>query len=91
MLAIPARVIATSFALTCFAATLCYGIYNGNNWLSILGSAFLVALISLLVGSLVGWLALRTVNEHINRHREANPIPDDSELNQPDPAAAPAG
>lgn|GEM_PF-2349503 len=91
MLAIPARVIATSFALTCFAGTVCYGMYNGNGYLSIMLSAALVGLIALIVGMIVGSIALRGVNEYIKGHRETNPIPENSEVGQKDHANMAAG
>lgn len=91
VLAIPARVIATSFALICFAATIIVGIGNGNGWVSILSSAFLVCLVAWIVGSLIGILMLQSVNEQIDRHREDNPAPDENEIFDPDPAQAGAG
>lgn len=91
VLAIPARVIATSFALICFAATIAVGLVNRNEWLSILLSAMLVCLIAWIVGRLLGMLILRSVDEQIDRHREANPIPDEKQIYEPDPVQAGAG
>lgn len=91
MLAIPARVIATSFALVCFAATIVFGLANGNEWLSILLSALIVCLIAWVVGSVLGSLILRCVNEQIDRHRLENPIPDESEIYESDPTQLGAG
>lgn len=85
MLAIPARVIATSFALLCFASTIAVGLFNGNSWVSIISSALLVCMLAYLVGSIVGALILRSVDEQIQRHRDANPIPDESEIYTNDP------
>lgn len=78
MLAIPARVISTSFALACFAGTLCYGIYNENTWSSILAGALLAMFIALIVGSILSAVALRSVNEHIAKYKDRNPIPDEN-------------
>ena len=86
MLAIPARVIATSFALICFASTIAAGVYNGNGWTSILTSALLVCLLAWIVGSMLGALILRSINEQIEQHRLDNPIPDESEIYPSDPA-----
>ena len=91
MLAIPARVIATSFALICFAATIVVGLANGNGWDSILLSAAIVCVIAWIVGTLLGMLILRSVNEQIERHREANPAPDEKEIYESDPVQAGAG
>lgn len=85
MLAIPARVIATSFALLCFASTIAVGLFNGNSWGSIISSALLVCMLAYLVGSIVGALILRSVDEQIQRHRDANPIPDEIEIYTNDP------
>lgn len=91
MLAIPARVIATSFALICFAATIVVGLFNGNEWKSILTSAFLVCLIAWIVGSILGKLILKSVNEQIVKHQDNNPIPDESEIYEQDPVQMGAG
>lgn len=91
MLAIPARVIATSFALFCFTATIVAGLFNRNEWLSILLSAMIVCAIAWVVGTLLGMLILKSVNEQIDRHREANPIPDEKEIYETDPVQAGAG
>lgn len=85
MLAIPARVIATSFALICFAATIAVGVYNSNGWVSILFSALVVCLLAWIVGSVLGALMLRSINEQIEQHRIGNPIPDESEVYSSDP------
>lgn len=77
MLAIPARVISTSFALTCFAATLCFGIYNSNSWMSVLSGALLAGLIAWIIGMVIGAIALKTVDEHIRAYKEQRPIPED--------------
>ena len=88
MLAIPARVIATSFALICFAATIAVGLYNGNEWQSILSSAMLVGVIALAVGTMLGMLILYCVNEQIDRHREKNPIPEERDSLESDSVQA---
>ena len=85
MLAIPARVIATSFALLCFTATIVVGLYNGNEWDSILVSAIFVCLLAWLFGTILGALILRCINEQIQQHVEDNPIPDESERYPADP------
>lgn len=91
MLAIPARVIAMSFALICFAATIVVGVANRNDWVSILSSAMLVCVIAWILGSLLGMLILRSVNEQIDRHREDHPEPDESEMYESAPAQSGAG
>lgn len=82
--AIPARVISTSFALACFAATLCLGLYHGNAWTSILASAILVSFVALIIGSLIGSLLLRSVDEHIAQYQQQHPIPDEDAFDPSD-------
>jgi len=91
VLAIPARVIATSFALICFTATISVGMYNGNDWISILSSALLVCMLAWIIGSLLGALILRCINEQIQQHVADNPIPDESEIYSTDSAQPGAG
>ena len=91
MLAIPARVIATSFALLCFTATIVAGLYNGNGWVSILTSALLVCVLAWIVGTMLGALILRCINEQIQQHVKDNPIPDESEIYSTDPVQPGAG
>ena len=91
VLAIPARVIATSFALACFAGTLCFGLYNGNDAPSIMFSALIVGFFALLVGFMIGAIMLRSVNEQIERHRANNPIPNEKDLKESDTPQAAVG
>ena len=90
MLAIPARVITTCFVIVCFAGTIVVGLYHGNAWTSILLSALIVAMLAWPVGYVVGWLFLRTVNEHIAKYREEKPIPQEDAPNT-EPVEAAAG
>lgn len=78
MLAIIARVISTCFALTCFSGTLFVGLINANDGLLTLGRALLIGAIAWLIGLLLGALLQRSVNEHIQNHRIANPMPTES-------------
>ena len=43
-------------------------------------SAMLVGMFAWIVGSVLGALILRSVNEQIDQHRLDNPIPDESEI-----------
>ncbi|MEM9414083.1 MAG: hypothetical protein AAGA29_01225 [Planctomycetota bacterium] len=71
----PARVIATCFALACFAATAVVGLYNGNPALSIILSSFLVMIAAYVVGAILGAIAQHAVDEHIKQHKYNSPIP----------------
>ena len=65
--------------------------FNGNDWISILSSALLVCMLAWLLGSLLGALILRCVNEQIQQHIADNPIPDESDLYTTDPVQSGAG
>lgn len=78
MQAIPARVIATCFAFACFAGSVAVGVYSGNNGLSIMVSSMIAMFAAYMVGLIIGAIAQRGVDEHIRRHKEANPIPKDT-------------
>ena len=54
--------------------------FNRNDWRSIMLSAMLVGMFAWIVGSVLGALILRSVNEQIDQHRLDNPIPDESEI-----------
>jgi len=75
--AIPARVIATCFALACFAGSALVGLYHGNPALSIVISSFLTMIAAYVVGLIVGAVAQRAVDEHVRRHKTNNPLPGD--------------
>ena len=77
VLAIPSRVIATCFALIGFATAAIIGLIVGNSVTTIIWRAICVMLICYGIGRLVGWVAQRTVDDHIRRVMDANPIPDD--------------
>ncbi|MFK7789427.1 MAG: hypothetical protein AB8C95_08070 [Phycisphaeraceae bacterium] len=59
--------------------------FNGNTWPSIITSALLVCLLAWVIGSVLGALILRSVNEQIEQHRSKNPIPEESEIYTNDP------
>lgn len=77
MLAIPSRVIASCFALVSFAAAVLEGAAVGNPLLTILLRATVIMIIAWAVGSAIGAVAQRTVDQHIEAYRQANPIPTD--------------
>lgn len=77
VLAIPARVIATCFALACFAGSLVVGLYHGNPALSIVISSFFTMIAAYIVGLVVGAIAQRAVDDHVRRHKAQHPLPGD--------------
>lgn len=91
MLAIPARVIATCFALACFAGSVVVGIYHQNPALSILLSGLLVLVAAYVVGLIVGAIAQHAVDDHIRKHKKQHPIPGEAADDDDTVAAAPPG
>lgn len=75
MLAIPARVIATCFALACFAGSVIVGIYHQNPAMSVLLSSLVVLVAAYVVGLIVGAIAQHAIDEHIRKHKQQHPIP----------------
>ncbi|MFA9478668.1 hypothetical protein ACERK3_10205 [Phycisphaerales bacterium AB-hyl4] len=77
MLAIPSRVIASSFALVSFAAALLIGLLSGNSAGVLIWRATLVMIACWIIGRIVGAIAQRVVDEHIERYKQEHPIPGD--------------
>src|SRR5690606_2980096 len=74
---IPAKVIATCFALASFAATLFIGMAVGNSSETTLKRAIGVMLVCWFIGAVVGRVMQRSIDEHIERYKQAHPIVDD--------------
>ena len=72
---IPARVIATCLALVGFAAAVVVGIAVGNEPTAVLTRATLVMIGCLVLGTIVGKVAQRTIDQHVEQHKLENPIP----------------
>ena len=82
--AIPARVIATCFSITCFIAAAMFGSYSRNPAWSVLLWSVGVMVVAYPIGWIFGAVAQRCVNDQIERHKQLNPIPED-----PGPKAGP--
>lgn len=52
---------------------------NGNGWGSILINAFAMGFLALMIGLIIGAIALRSINEQIEQHRKDNPVPDEND------------
>lgn len=78
MLIIPSRVIAACFALVGFAAAVIVGAVAGNPMATVLWRGLLVMGACWLIGWLVGLVATRVVQEHIDAYKQKHPIPDDT-------------
>lgn len=85
---IPARVIATCLALVGFAAAVVVGLAVGNAPTVVLTRATLVMLGCLVLGTIVGKVAQRTIDQHVERHKRDHPIP--GQDNNSTSAASPA-
>ncbi|MEM8781706.1 MAG: hypothetical protein AAGE65_02525 [Planctomycetota bacterium] len=91
---IPARVIASSFALLAFAAAVVVGGYVGNDMTTVLWRGIGVMLVCYLVGRILGGLAQHAIDEHTARHESEHPVPetiDDLPARNPDSSKAAVG
>jgi len=75
--AIPARVIATSFAIVCFVGAIIVGLAVRNSLEALLLNALVIMFISYVIGSVAGGIAQRTVDDHIDEYKQLKPIPDE--------------
>jgi hypothetical protein len=75
---IPARVIATCFALLSFAAAIVVGIGAGNSTSTILFRSICVMIACWFIGRGVGAVAQWAIMDHINRYKQQHPIPEDT-------------
>ena len=73
----PSKIIATCFALGCFACAMVVGVLAGNSANTIIMRAMFVMFPAWIVGRVVGGIAERVIIEHIDQYKRANPIPDD--------------
>jgi hypothetical protein len=74
---IPAKIIATSFALVAFAAAVAVGLAAGNPANKVLWRAAIAGLVCYPVGRIVGAIAQKTVQDHIDAYKKSHPIPTD--------------
>jgi len=79
VLVIPAKVIATCFALIGFAAAIVVGVAADNDALTILWRALIVMLVAWPIGRLFGGVAQRACDESILAHKQKYPIPRDED------------
>ena len=77
----------------CFAAAIVVGLAVGNDALTVLWRSILVMGAAWLVGRVVGAAVQRTLEEHVERYKQANPAPDaqatSAEGQSPETEAAP--
>lgn len=71
-----ARLVATSFAIACFVATIIIGVTVGNSASTILFSALGVLLVCWGIGWAAGAVAQRALTNEINRYKEQRPLPE---------------
>lgn len=83
--------IATCFALVGFAGSVVVGVASGNAITLVLWRGLAVMAVCFVIGSVVGYVLQKTVDLHIERHKQRNPIPGESASETISPtAAAPA-
>jgi len=75
VLIIPSRLIATCFALVCFAGAVIVGVAAGNSAMTILWRALLVMVGAWLVGQAVGAVMQHTLDQQLETYRRQNPLP----------------
>jgi hypothetical protein len=75
VLGIPSKLIATCFALVCFAAAIVVGLAAGNPAMTVLWRALLVMGAAWLVGQVVGAVLCRALEEHVEQYRQQHPLP----------------
>lgn len=82
---IPARVIASCFALIGFAAALVVGVAAGNETETVLWRGTVAMAVCWFVGRFIGGIAQQTTEESIEQYKKAHPIEDDhADANDPD-------
>jgi flagellar motor component MotA len=79
---IPSRIIATCFGLVSFAAALIVGVVADNAAVTILWRALLLMIAGAIVGWVIGAISQRTVDDHIEAYKRANPIPENMSADQ---------
>lgn len=75
MLTIPAKVIATCFALIGFAGAVVVGWAADNEPTTVLWRALIVMVVAWPIGRFIGGVALRVCEESIEAHKKLHPIP----------------
>lgn len=70
----PTRLIATSFALTAFAAAVLAGIVADNPASTVLWRALLAMVGCYVAGALIGAIASRALEDQIDRYKQAHPL-----------------
>lgn len=85
MLVITSRVIATCFALISFAAALFVGTHAGNPLTTVLFRALFIMIGSYAIGRIIGAIAQRTIQQHIDQHQRDFPIPERGDLGLDEP------
>lgn len=80
---IPARVIATCFALFGFAAAVVVGVAASNAASTVLWRAIMTMLIAWPIGRFIGGIAQSATEENIAAYKKQYPIPDDRLLTAP--------
>lgn len=78
--AITSRVIASSFSLVSFAAALFVGAAAGNPLTTVLLRALFVMIGCYAIGLIIGAVAQRTVQQHVDQYIQSHPIPEPGDM-----------
>jgi len=99
----PSRIVATCFALACFAGAIVAGLAAANSATTILFRGIIVLLVAWPIGLAIGAACEKTIGRSIDSFKQANPVPTDeaafaeaarrmrSEAGESDSAEAEAG
>lgn len=82
--------IASSFALICFAASCLLGAAAGNDMQTIIIRAGWAMVLCYVVGLAIGALIQRTIETHIEQFKQRHPIPEEQAESSASPDDAPA-
>jgi hypothetical protein len=72
----PVKAIASCFSLVAFATAIVSGLAAGNPGRTILLNAVVCMILCQIIGMILGSMAMNVVEQHIDAHRRAHPVPD---------------
>jgi len=79
---IPAKVIATCFALLTFVAAVVVGFAAGNAMFTVVWRATIVMVVCWVVGRIVGGVAQSSIERHIEQYKRTHPIPEELSVDE---------
>lgn len=73
----PSRIIATCLALVAFAAAMVAGLLSDNPATTTIWRALVAMVVCWFAGRIIGEMADRALNEHLEQYKAEHPIPED--------------